>query len=346
MATAKKLPSGSYRVQLYIGKDANGKRQYKSFTADTKKEAEYLAAQYGVTRREQTDSKLTLKSAAERYIDSKRNVVSPSTIRGYNAILRNYAGDLMPLRITDITQEAVQISINKLAANHSPKTCRNVHGFISAVMGIYRPEFLLHTTLPQKEHNDIYVPDSAEVEKILKLAAGTINEIPVFLAAECGLRASEISALKLENITDEYIYVKEANVLDEHNQEVTKQPKSWSGYRKIPIDYDTSAYLKSHAEGERICPRRGVAICNNWGKFREKHGLNSNLNFHALRHHYASKCLIIGIPQKYIAELMGHSSTDMIEKVYQHIFPSAMKEFEKKLREEICLMQHKMQHTE
>ena len=29
---AHQLPSGSYRVQLYIGKDENGKRIYKSFT--------------------------------------------------------------------------------------------------------------------------------------------------------------------------------------------------------------------------------------------------------------------------------------------------------------------------
>ena len=46
MATAKKLPSGKWRCLAYIGKDENGKRQYKSFTADSKKEAEFLAASY------------------------------------------------------------------------------------------------------------------------------------------------------------------------------------------------------------------------------------------------------------------------------------------------------------
>lgn len=37
MAKAKKLPSGSWRVNQYVGKDADGKRVYKSFTADSKK---------------------------------------------------------------------------------------------------------------------------------------------------------------------------------------------------------------------------------------------------------------------------------------------------------------------
>ena len=45
MAKAKKLPSGSWRVLQFVGLDADGKRQYKSFTAPTKREAEFLAAE-------------------------------------------------------------------------------------------------------------------------------------------------------------------------------------------------------------------------------------------------------------------------------------------------------------
>ena len=43
MATAKKLPSGNWRVQVFVGVDENKKRIYKSFTAPTKKQAEYAA---------------------------------------------------------------------------------------------------------------------------------------------------------------------------------------------------------------------------------------------------------------------------------------------------------------
>ena len=44
MATAKKLPSGRWRCLVYVGKSENGKRKYKSCTADSKKEAIALAA--------------------------------------------------------------------------------------------------------------------------------------------------------------------------------------------------------------------------------------------------------------------------------------------------------------
>ena len=45
MATAKKLQSGNYRCRVYLGKE-NGKDVYKSFTAPTKKEAEFNANQF------------------------------------------------------------------------------------------------------------------------------------------------------------------------------------------------------------------------------------------------------------------------------------------------------------
>ena len=54
MATAKKLPSGAYRCLIYIG-DENGKRKYKSFTAKTKKEAEFKATQFALNHKDDTD---------------------------------------------------------------------------------------------------------------------------------------------------------------------------------------------------------------------------------------------------------------------------------------------------
>lgn len=335
MATAKKLPSGNWRVNLYIGQQ-DGKRKYKSFTASTKKEAEFMAAEFNLDVKQSCFKKLTLHNAIERYIESKRNILSPSTVRGYYVILNNYCGELMKMDINDLNQELVQISINNLAADQSAKTCRNVHGLICAALKIYRPELILHTTLPRKTKNYIYVPDAEEIKEIYRIAIGTFVEIPMFLAAECGLRASEICGLRLENVMPNHIIIKEAVVLGDDGQEHRKAPKSFSGYRKIPISSMAFDYLTSKADSNgRIFPYKVQRISSEWCKFRKKNGINKNLNFHALRHHYASKCILLGIPQKYIAELMGHSSTDMIEKVYQHIFPSSMEQFSEILRKDM-----------
>lgn len=336
MATAKKLASGNYRVRVYIGKNADGKPQYKSFTAPTKKEAEFAAAQYSQMNIDVCRSDMLLKDAMERYIKSKENILSPSTIRGYNAIYRNYPSELLQIRVRDLSQDRVQEVFNDFSKSHSPKSCRNAHGLLSAVLKTYYPTLQLNTTLPQKEKKSIYVPDEQEVKHIMELVKGTNLEIPFILATQCGLRASEIVALTKECITENFVKIKQAAVLGIDNQEHIKKPKSYSGYRDVPITKELSDLIlsKCHNE-ERVVEQKAINICNSWVKFRKKHNLPSELNFHALRHHYASKCLLLGIPQKYIAELMGHNSLDMIEKVYQHTFPSAMEMYTEKIRDNI-----------
>lgn len=333
MASAKKLPSGNWRVNLFIGKDANGKRQYKSFTAETKKEAEFLAAQYNNNNIDICRSNMLLRDAVEKYIKSKENVLSPSTVRGYYVVLREYLPELMKVKIRDITREMVQEEFNVFAKEYSPKTCRNAHGLISAVLKSYRPELTLKTTLPPKKKKDIYVPDEDEVHQIYLLAKGTIIEIPFLLAVQCGLRASEISALETADVYPNHIKIEKARV-DGMDGATLKSPKSYSGYRKIPICSELYEKLVSCAKENRICNMTASAVSSSWSKFREKHNINKCCNFHALRHHFASQCLLMGMPQKYIAELMGHNSLDMIEKVYQHVFPSAMEKFANNIREQ------------
>lgn len=334
MATAKKLPSGNWRIRIYIGTD-NGKAKYKSFTAETKKDAEFLAAKYNQFRIEVDSSSMLLRTAVEKYISSKENIVSPSTIKGYRAIMRNDVQELMNTKIKDITAQQIQIALNEFAVDHAPKTCRNVHGLISAVLKTYRPDISLNTTLPQRKKRDIYVPDEKEVKQLMNLVKGTKLEIPFLLATQCGLRASEISGLEVSSVFPDHIEIKQARVQSE-NGAVLKSPKSYAGFRSVPIISQFSVFLIEHSVDNRVCPYTSDQISNAWRHFKEANNLPVFLNFHALRHYFPSRCLLMGMPQKYIAEIMGHSSVNMIEKVYQHTFPSAMEMYAQKIREQMA----------
>lgn len=50
-------------------------------------------------------------------------------------------------------------------------------------------------------------------------------------------------------------------------------------------------------------------------------------------------------PARNAAQLMGHADTTMIEKVYQHVFPSAMEMYAQKLRKENRNFFGKTHHT-
>ena len=138
--------------------------------------------------------RMDFRSAANEYIESKRNVLSPSTIREYYTIIRQIPDNFMKKNIDDITMIDVQTEINRLSKKCSPKSVSNHHGFISAVLGVFRPNLKLTTTLPQKVKNEPYIPSDNKMRKILEYSQGTEYEIPILLACY-GLRLSEICAL-------------------------------------------------------------------------------------------------------------------------------------------------------
>jgi len=46
------------------------------------------------------------------------------------------------------------------------------------------------------------------------------------------------------------------------------------------------------------------------------------VNFHGLRHTYASRLAMHGVPLAVIAVQLGHADTRMVEKHYGHLSPS------------------------
>lgn len=119
MAKAKKLPSGSWRVQASVTVD--GKRIVKSFTADTAKKAELAALEWQTDRNhEKNIDNITLKEAFERYIKSKENVLSPGTVRIYKVTANSHLQSIQNIKISNLTTEIIQRAINIEAATHSP----------------------------------------------------------------------------------------------------------------------------------------------------------------------------------------------------------------------------------
>lgn len=137
MSTAKRLPSGSYRALAYAGKDEDGKRKYKSFTAPTKKEAELLAAQWQVMEkkkgREAQDQ--TVEEALMQYIDARDGVLSPATIRQYKSKAKSMFPSLLPMKISSLTEQAIQTAISAEAKKLAPKTVMDRYGFLKSALG-------------------------------------------------------------------------------------------------------------------------------------------------------------------------------------------------------------------
>lgn len=327
----KQLPSGAYHASVYSHTDADGKRRYESFTSYDYNQVLLEVAQFKADKKraktENTSTVPTLGEAMTEFVSIKTDVLSPTTYRLYKGFAKNHFESLRNVPIDKITHAQVQVEINKISASHSPKTVRNVHGFLSSVFSIYRPDFSFSTTLPQKKKSEIVVPTEEDIKLLFDLSSGTALEIPVLLAACCGLRRSEICAIKWSNIDfrRNTITINHAVVLDENNNFVEKSTKTAAGTRTIRMFPLVSDSLKRYKDsnpdtGDYIAPRPNI-ISNQFPRLLKKHGL-PHYRFHDLRHYTVSVMLSLNIPKKYIADYVGHESENMIDQVYGHIMTS------------------------
>lgn len=337
MATAKKLPSGSYRC-LIFDKIENGKRKYKSFTAPTKKEAEYLATQYIMEKEEKSRSPQNnnlFNDELEKYIVTKEAVLSPSTIRGYRNIqkmLKEKYPKFYNMIISDISQEDVQALISDLSKSKSPKTVRNYHGLISSVIG---SNLVLNTTMPQKVHPDLYIPSDSEIQALVQAVRDTELEIPVLLGAFCMMRRGEICGLSINDINGNTIHVHHSLVLGSDKEWHLKAPKTETSDRYIEAPSFVIDRIREVGHITSLNPHsitimfQRVLVRNNINHFR----------FHDLRHYSASIRHALGIPDAYIMADGGWRSDKVLKSVYRHAMSDRRKEMSDRINShfgELC----------
>ncbi len=327
MATkATKLPSGSWRVRVEI--ESEGKRRWKSFTAPTRKEAEFLAAQYAYTQKEQNKPQdMTIGGAMDAFIDARTAVLSPSTIRGYRQIRRCYFQDIAGMKLRDITNAYIQREVNAIARTCSPKTVRNACALLTAALGAYHPDFTVRVDLPRKIKQEISIPSKEDVQRLLTAAQGTPLESAILLAAGYGLRRGEICALTFQDIdTQNYtISISKSYAKDDHNQWVIKAPKSYAGTRTISVSPNlVSRLYANRTDSQRICPVVPDTITDAFIRLCKAQGIQCR--FHDLRHYNASIMLALNVPDKYAMERLGQATPGLIKAVYQHIMSDKRQE--------------------
>ena len=316
----EKLPSGSYRVRkMYQG------ITYAVVFAKKPTQKEALRAISDELEKVKTagTERLTFQAAADQYIAIKSNVLSPSSIKGYTSITKNLSHEFLKKNIRHITGVDIQKEINQYSVGRSPKTVRNVHGFISAVITMFRPDMNIYTTLPQKRKNEPYIPTDEDVKKILEHSKGSKYEAAILLAT-FGLRRSEICALTPRDINGNTLTINKALVMDKDGNFVIKATKTTDGTRKIYIpDYLVSLIEKN---GE-IYSGYPDNILKYLKKSQDELGI-PRFKLHAMRHYYASMSHSLGIPDSYIMQAGGWKSDATLKAVYRHAMPDKKDEMQ------------------
>jgi integrase len=328
VATAKKTPSGKWRCLAYVGKGVT-KSGYKSFTADTKREAEALAAMYTEETARPEKLKLTVGQAIDQYIDTKDSILSPATIRGYRKIRRVDMQGIMGISVRNLTNDDIQAEFNAEARTKSPKTLRNALALLTSSLRHCRKDFHVDISLPQKQKADIHIPTLQEINALAD-ASNENARLAILLGAMLGLRRSEVCGLTFSDFdrTAGTLSITKAMVLDDQKEWVIKPPKSVAGYRKLPLPSVLLDLIscKDGEPNEQIVKLNPNKITYHFERAQLKCFGKIRYRFHDLRHYNASVMLALNVPNKYAMERMGHATDNMLKAVYQHVMQDKQKE--------------------
>ena len=333
MATARVTPSGKWRVLVFDGVGDDGKRKYKSFTADTKNEAELQAKMYlnDPDRKDKKDI-LTVKDAIERYISSKEGVLSPSTIYGYRRMQRNRYESIDGISIDDLTSEIMQKFISATAREKSAKYTANVYGLLSSSVAMFRPDAVFRITLPKKAVKRQTAPSDGDVKKLFESADGKMK-ICIALAAYCSMRRGEVCALKYGDITGDEIYIHADMVTDNSNVYHYKDmPKTSESVRTVRAPQQVIDLIGNGDPDDFVVGMMPYAVTKKFINLRNSLGLN--IRFHDLRHYYASIGAVLGVPDIYLSDFGGwRRGSPVLKQTYQNAISDASAKYSEAMKD-------------
>jgi len=314
----KKTKSGKYHVSAYLG-TVNGKKIFKSITADTRRECIMKATEY-INNHPVDGSDLTVKQAVEMYIQSRENILSPSTIREYVRILNNDLKPLYNIRIDSLDNYTLQTFVNNM--HLSPKTITNRYRFLISALSMHTDR-RFRVTLPQPKEPARTVATEEDIKALLSSAKPELRK--AILLGSCSLRRGEICALKYSDIQSDGVFVHADIVQDRDGNWIYKDhAKTPQSTRRVNISPKIISELGT-GEGFVVDIPNPNALTQSFTALRDQLGINISL--HSLRRFYASISHALGIPDKYIQKQGGWSTPDVMRKSYQQTLNNQEQEF-------------------
>lgn len=301
----RKLPSGNYQIRMM----ENGTTY--TLTVDHKpsqREALQLISEIKPI----TQEKLTLESACEAFIETKKNILSGTTICSYRVLIRQIEPMFAKTQIKQITKAMLQTEINRYSVGHAPKTVKNFGVFLTTVLSFYGNE-IRHIQYPQADKIEQYIPTIEELRDILHELEDTRYYVPVFLGAR-NLRLSEVCALTLDDLSDDNILTIDKAYVRVERGYSTKKTKTSSSTRQIAIPDKIADRIRQ--QGYVYNGKKPEMITRNLKRVQKKLGITP-FTFHQLRHFYASYTHYQGYVDKAIQDDAGWATDKTMKRTYR-----------------------------
>ena len=327
---------GRYKPDAFSGK-------YKYVYAHTYKEVKEKLTDLKTNPPSKSNKKILTSNLCEQWLEFKKQDIKESTYIKYRNIISKHLKPILgnpyinSLKNED-TQKYVLLLKNKGLSN---KSVRDILSVMSAIfkyaqkIGVYTNNINLEELYPKAEKRQIRIlPDDERIRlEGYLLKSNDPAKLGILLALYSGMRIGEICALKWSNIDLKNETISVAQTLqrlqDRDNKGKTKilisEPKSQSSKRIIPIPAFLTELLR------KIKPQTPDAflLTGNQSLIEPKTMENKYkrclkecdipyINFHTLRHTFATRCVEVGFDIKSLSEILGHSCVGTTLNLYAH----------------------------
>ena len=303
-------PSGKYMGRVMV----NGQRVTITEATEAAYYVRARAIKSGMIKAEKKPEIITLKQACDEYVASRTAVLSPSTITGYNNIIRTRYKDYMPDNVYTIDYQ--QMVNDEVGKGVSPKTIINSYAFIRSVLK-EKGVPLKEVRLPQKEKKDLPWLNYEQIQLFIDSLHGRECELGALLALH-GLRRSEVLAVTPEKIHDGKIHVEGAVVRTDDGYVFKKTNKNSSSTRAVPVLIPRLEELlkqNDYEPGKPVVKMSPDALFDNINRICTGAGI-PRIGIHGLRRSFVSLCYHLKLSEAETMRLGGYDDWATMRKIY------------------------------
>lgn len=312
-----------------------GKSKYKSVYGKSYSEVkEKLIKLKAVPVRNNSSGSVTVKELFDEWLSAIKLKVKPSTYANYKMkadkhILPNFG----TLRYENITVQSVHEFIErKLKSGLSAKyvadiviVFKSMAKYISKIHGFRNP--VQDVVIPKSEHSEMKLLSEIQQNQLCRYLLNNLNNtsLCILLSLYTGLRVGEICGLQWSDIDSEKNILTVRRTVQRINSGILiDSPKTKNSLRSVPVPKFIKNILEKFRKSdniyilsENIRPAEPRTIQRRFKTILKKANLPS-VNYHSLRHMFATNCIKIGFDVKTLSEILGHSSVETTLNRYVH----------------------------
>ena len=272
---------------------------------------------------------------------------------------------ITPVMIQNFYNQKFEIGRADGKGGLSAKTIRNLHNMLHQAMEQAKVNGLIlhnpadNAVIPKQEKKEMRVLSVEEQRRLLQTIHLHRLGFAILLDLATGLRIGELCALKWSDVNFNKQTIKISRTLQRIKKSMGEKisgsgntailegnVKTNSGFREIPIPDNVFAMLLQHRENQQAekdyC---GIAYQDHGYIFAMPLGtcvepstmrdvLNylleaagiEHVNFHALRHTFATRAIENGVNVKTLSDILGHSQVQITMDLYCHTSLDLMRE--------------------